>query len=94
MKTDKNSRAKATCGFVIVAFFVVQISVIENNQIMPYKLQTVFGIGLLIISVCILTFLVVALIKRKHIPHFVEANVFEFFIAAIVIGAVSLFLIF
>ena len=48
------------------------------------KLQVMFGIG----------FLIIVLVKKINIPAFIEANILEFFIAAIVIGATSLFLIF
>ena len=78
----------------IVAFFVIQIIVIKNKEIMSRKLQVMFGISFLIISICLLAFLIIVLVKKINIPSFIEVNLLEFFIAAIVIGATSLFLIF
>ena len=78
----------------IVAFFVIQIIVIKNKEIMSRKLQVMFGISFLIISRCLLAFLIIVLVKKINIPAFIEVNLLEFFIAAIVIGATSLFLIF
>lgn len=78
----------------IVAFFTVQIAVIKNDAIMSSKLQAVFGIGLLIISICIFTFLIITLFRGTTIPTFVEVNLFEFFFVAVLMSVVSLFLIY
>jgi len=77
----------------ITAFFVVQIAVIKNNTIISGKLQTIFGIGFLIISICIFVFLIIAIFEKINIPVFIEVNLFEIFIVAVIIGVVSFFLI-
>ena len=78
----------------ITAFFIVQGFIIKNNAIMSGKLQTIFGIGLLIISISIFAFLIISMFGKINIPAFIEVNLFEIFIAAVVIGIVSFFLIF
>jgi len=60
---------------------------------MSAKLQTIFGIGFLIISICIFAFLIVVLLGKVKIPASIEVNLLEIFIAAILMLVVSFFLI-
>ena len=81
----------------IIAFFVAQDSVAEHNEDyipMPYHLQTMFGIGLLIISFCIFAFFILILFKKMDVPDFLQGILFEFFIVAVLLGIVSFFLLF
>lgn len=78
----------------IILFFIVQVGAIESNETMSMKLQFIFGIGFLIISVCVLVFLIIVLFRKINVPDFIEVNFLEIFIAAIVIGVAALFLLF
>lgn len=60
---------------------------------MSAELQTIFGIGFLIISICIFAFLIVVLLGKVKIPASIEVNLLEIFIAAILMLVVSFFLI-
>ena len=78
----------------ITIFFMFQGVVVKNNVMMSGKLQTVFGIGLLIICICVFAFLIFALFAKINLPLYIGVNLFEIFIAALFTGIVSLFLIF
>ena len=80
-------------GFIL-AFFSIQTVVIKNNTIISGKLQIVFGVVFLLVSVCIFIFLIIALLRKINLPVFIEVNLFEIFIAAVVIGVASLLMIF
>jgi hypothetical protein len=60
---------------------------------MSAELQTILGIGFLIISICIFVFLIVVLLRKVKIPASIEVNLLEIFIAAILMLVVSFFLI-
>lgn len=77
----------------IVAFFVTQGIAITSNVKISGKIQTVFGIGLVIISACVFIFLVITLLGKKDLPSYIEVNLFEIFITAVVIGVVGFYLI-
>jgi len=79
--------------FVII-FFILEIIINKNNQIMPDTLQNIFGMVFLAISICIFVFLILALLGKIRIPAKIEVNLLEIFIAAVLMGVVSLFLIF
>jgi hypothetical protein len=61
---------------------------------MPDTLQNIFGMVFLAISICIFVFLILALLGKIRIPAKIEVNLLEIFIAAVLMGVVSLFLIF
>ena len=77
----------------IIIFFSIEVVLQKKNIIMPIKLQTVFGIVFLVISICILASLLFCLIKNIKLPVFIEVNLFEIFILAILMAVVSFFLI-
>jgi len=79
--------------FVII-FFILEIIINKNNQIMPDTLQNIFGMVFLAISICVFVFLVLALLGKIRISAKIEINLLEIFIAAVLMGVVSLFLIF
>lgn len=60
---------------------------------MSAELQTIFGIGFLIISICIFAFLVFVLLGKVKIQASIEVNLLEIFITAILMLVVSFFLI-
>lgn len=77
----------------VTIFFIVEIITKRNNLIMSAELQTILGIGFLIISICIFVFLIVVLLRKVKIPASIEVNLLEIFIAAILMLVVSFFLI-
>jgi len=77
----------------VTIFFIVEIITKRNNLIMSAELQTIFGIGFLIISICIFAFLVFVLLGKVKISASIEVNLLEIFIAAILMLVVSFFLI-
>jgi len=79
--------------FVII-FFILEIIINKNNQIMPDTLQNIFGMVFLAISICVFVFLIFALLGKIRITAKIEVNLLEIFIAAVLMGVVSLFLIF
>ena len=58
---------------IIATFFIVQVFVIKNNVIMSDTLQVIFGIGLLIVSICIFVFLIVTVFSGKSFLLFMRA---------------------
>lgn len=80
----------------IAAFFIIQCMFLKNGEgyiPMTPGLQTFFGIGLLIISLCALIFLAASVIRKK-VPHFLEVSLLEVFTASLLTGVVALFLLF
>lgn len=78
----------------ITGFFIVQVAVINKGMIMSGNIQTFFGIGLLIISICIIAFLAIIIFRNMNIPSFIEVNLFEIMVVVIIMIIVAMFLLF
>lgn len=80
------------CCFIFA--FPVMITIYESkNAVFPREIEMIFGIGFLIISICILVFAILILLGRIKVSASIQDTLFEMFITAIVIGITALLLI-
>ena len=78
----------------IVSFFLYELILKSNNNIMSNEWKLFFGIGFLVISISVFVFLIIAMLYKIKLPTYIQVNLFEIFIVAVIIAITSLVLIF
>jgi hypothetical protein len=81
-------------GFVGFIFLFFIILVISNNALeLPSILNSVFGIGFLIIGLSIFVYFISVLLKKAKLPIYIKVNNFEMILVAVLLLVASYFLL-
>lgn len=75
---------------IIVLFFVLDILLRRKNYMMPLLLRNIFALSFLFISAGMIIVIILSLLSVIKLPTGLEVNLFEFFLLALALVALSL----
>ena len=75
---------------IIVLFFVLDIFLRRKNYMMPLLLRNIFALSFLFISAGMIIVIILSLLSVIKLPAGLEVNLFEFFLLALALVALSL----
>lgn len=75
---------------IIVLFFTVDILLRRKNYMMPSLLRNIFALSFLFIGAGIIIVIILSLLSVIKLPASLEVNLFEFFLLALALVALSL----